>query len=184
MSQKTKLTVGDTAPDFTVTDASGQPFTLSSRGEGRSAALIFLRYLGCPLCQMAMGELRRRSDDFRQRNAELLVFLEADADSLRSYGDTRGFDFRLIPDPRKEIYRLYGVGRGPLAAVLHPEVVMGAVRATVKGYFHGKFNGDEYQLPGDFIVGPDGRILHAHVGRHYADNTPIDTLLAALDGAK
>lgn len=178
---KDKLTVGDEAPVFSVPDVAGETFALESfRGKQR-VALFFLRYLGCPICRMEIGELRKRYSEFRERGAEVAVILETESERLQQYASVKELPFRLIPDPAKELFDLYGVRRGQLTAALHPDVLAAAMKATVHGIFHGKFDGDERQLPGDFIIGKDGALLHAHVGRHPADNTAIDNLLILLE---
>ena len=64
--------------------------------------------------------------------------------------------------------------------MLAPNVLKESVKATLKGYMHGKFEGDEFQKPADFIIAPDGKILWAHYGKDISDSTPNELLIAEL----
>ncbi len=43
--------VGDAAPDIALRDLGGNEVMLSSAWRVGPAALVFLRYFGCPFCQ-------------------------------------------------------------------------------------------------------------------------------------
>jgi len=47
-----------------------------------------------------------------------------------------------------------------------------------KGHLHGKFEGDEFQVPASFLLGPDGAVIYAHYGKDISDFGNIDELLA------
>ncbi len=83
------------------------------------------------------------------------------------------------PIPRK-VYRQYGVERGKLAQFLAPGAGLKSLKATLRGHLHGKFEGDELQLPGDFVINEEGVIVYAHRGSHIGDNTPLEKLLGIV----
>jgi hypothetical protein len=85
-----------------------------------------------------------------------------------------------VADPQKQVYALYGIERGKLGGFLAPGALVASLKATVRGHMHGRCEGSELQLPGDFIVDESGKIAFVHRGRHIGDNTPLDTLLARL----
>ena len=74
----------------------------------------------------------------------------------------------------------YGVERGGLMAFVAPSVLKASAKATLKGYMHGKFEGDELQKPAEFIISPDGEIKWAHYGKDISDATENKKLLAEL----
>ncbi len=51
-----RLTAGNIAPDFTVTDVKGKTISLSDY-KGKAVLLVFLRYAGCPWCNLALHRL-------------------------------------------------------------------------------------------------------------------------------
>jgi peroxiredoxin len=173
------IAVGDAAPAFEVSDARGQPIALESL-RGRKAVIIFLRHLGCPICRMELAELKRRHGELEAKRAEVIVFVESADDSVAEFARRGDVKFRLVADPEKRIYAQYGIERGRLAAFFAPGALVSSLKATVRGHLHGRCEGSELQLPGDFIVDENGKIVFAHRGRHIGDNTSLDTLLARL----
>ena len=174
--------VGDAAPDFAVTDARGE--TLSSAGlRGRKVILIFLRHLGCPICRMELATLKRRQDELAERGAVAIVFVESADESVRAFAGRNDVRFHLVADPARKLYDLFGVGRGGLGAYFAPKAALSAIKATLSGHLHGRCEGSELQLPGDFVLDENGRLLYARRGKHIADNAPLDELLACLEGS-
>ncbi len=171
--------VGETAPAFDLDDARGERLTLE-RFRGRKVALIFLRHLGCPICRMELANLQRRQDELAQRKAEVVVFVESPAESVSEFARRKDVRFHVVADAQHAVYSAYGIERGTLAAFLAPGALGKALRATFRGHLHGRCEGSELQLPGDFIVDAEGKIAFAHRGTHIGDNTPLDTLLQAL----
>lgn len=173
------IAVGDAAPAFEVRDARGETVSLAAL-RGRKVVVIFLRHLGCPICRMELAELKRRHGELAAKNAEVIVFVESADESVAEFARRDDVKFRLVGDPDKRVYAQFGVERGKLAAYFAPGALASALKATVRGHMHGRCEGSELQLPGDFIVDENGRIAFAHRGRHIGDNTPLDALLAAL----
>ncbi len=170
--------IGSPAPDFSVEDAWGKPLRLQDL-RGKKVVLIFLRHLGCPLCRLEIAQLRQRFEAFRARNAEVIVVVDSPAESVREAAEKQKFPFHLVADPAHRLYDTYGVHRGSLMQFLAPTAGLRAGKAMLKGHAHGAFEGSELQLPGDFVIDEAGKIVHAHLGRNIADNSPLDLLLAA-----
>jgi thioredoxin-dependent peroxiredoxin len=180
MSKSTFLRVGQVAPDFTMTDVKGERFALSDYKGKSSVVLVFLRYAGCPICQLALHDLKDAYEEFRTLGAEVAVFVQSPPESIKKSGDISAFPFRLIPDPNETIYKLYGVAVGSLIDMLHPQTVARGIQAVTHGHMQGKMEGSQWQLPGDFIVDKDGNLKLARVGKNLADNLPPQKLLSYL----
>lgn len=180
MGIKTSLSVGDKAPDFTAADALGEQVSLSALRKKNEVVLVFLRYAGCPICQLALADLRARHDEFHAAGAEVLAFVQSPRETLEKSGDVSAFPFHIIPDPHGELYDLYGVGSGNLASLAAPKTLSRAIKATLKGHFQGKMEGNTWQLPGDFIVDKKGLLKLARVGKNMGDNLTAEQLLARL----
>ena len=170
-------TVGADAPEFEAVDGRGEAVRLADL-RGRSVVLVFLRHLGCPICRMELAEWSARHGEIASRNAELLVFVDSPADRVAEFAAQA--PFRVIADPEHAIYARYGVERGSL--LQFAGAAASSLKATLRGHLHGRFEGDELRLPGDFVVAPDGKVRYAHVGRHIGDNTPVDALLREVPG--
>lgn len=180
----TRWTADQAAPDFERPDFTGRRVRLSAlTASGRRVALVFLRYIGCPVCQMRFWELDRRRGDYEALGAELMVVVQSDAARLAEYHRAKPFSLIVLPDADKTLYDLYGVGRATWGQYAAPAALKSALKATFSGHLHGRFDGDERQLPGDFVIDSDGRFLMTRVGEHIADNADdallLDTLRAA-----
>jgi D-cysteine desulfhydrase len=169
------------APEFAAADAAGNPLSRESLA-GRKAVLIFLRHLGCPVCRMEIAELRRRGAEFAAAGAEVVVFVDSPEASVKAFVAETKPPFRLVADPEHRVYRAFGLARGGLREFTAPGAALRTLKATLRGHLHGKFEGDELQVPGDFVLAADGGVAFAHRGAHIGDNTPLDVLLAAVKG--
>ncbi len=164
-----KLKVGDTAPDFQFeTPWEGRRYFFEATG-GKPAVLVFLRYLGCPICQNDMANLKREIDLIEKKGAALFVVLQSAPATVAAATKKEDWPFTIICDPEGELFRLYRVEHGSILKYLHPAGLITAIMATFKGYRHGKFEGHETQLPAVFITAPDKTIQFAHYGEHISD---------------
>lgn len=178
MEKSTRLRVGEEAPDFTAIDViRGESFKLSDYRGKHSVALIFLRYAGCPLCQLHISEISRKYPQIAAKDTDVIVFVRSRVNTLVQEGYPGGFPFKLVADPDGDFYKLYGVGSGNIKDMLTPNVIKKAVKATIRGHKQGKMEGNQWQLPGDFIVGKDGKLKLAHVGSDIGDNLKSDELM-------
>jgi peroxiredoxin len=174
------LKVGDTAPGFAVRDWHGNDVRLADLLPAGPVVLVFLRYTGCPLCQFWIANLAAAHDRFVRAGARVAVVVESPAESVCAFAEARAIPFTVLPDPARVLYSAYGVNKGGIAAALRYSVVRDVVRARIAGYKHGKYEGTETQVPADFVIGTDGRLIHVHYGKHVADSTPPEALLAAI----
>jgi hypothetical protein len=53
-------------------------------------------------------------------------------------------------------------------------------KVKAAGFVHGKYEGDENQLPAMVIVEPDGVISYAHYAKNSLDMPTVDEALAKL----
>ncbi len=180
MTTKTVLRTGMPAPEFVTQDASGARFALSDFKGSKSVVLVFLRYAGCPICRLALHDLKDAYPDFVARGAEVAAFVQSPPETIRNSGDLSVFPFRLIPDPQGKIYNLYGVGGGGLLGIIHPQTIAKGIKAVTLGFKQGKMEGNQWQLPGDFIVDVNGILKLARVGANAGDNLSPRDLLSYL----
>ena len=102
---------------------------------------------------------------------------EQAADFFDPFG-TEGI--RRVSDPRKHLYKAFGIGRGRASQVLGPRVLGQAVKAYSGGFRQGATVGDPMQLSGTFLV-HKGHIRSAHLAE-YAGDEPDFGAVAACAG--
>lgn len=87
---------------------------------------------------------------------------------------------RAIADPRRVLYKAFGIGAGKPLQLIGPGIFTSSARAMVKGHMQGETVGDPLVMPGLFAVQGD-RILWEHKFKHAGDH-PDWVRLPALAG--
>jgi len=101
------VTEGDTAPDFTATDAGGDTFSLSSLTPGRPVILYFFPKSFTPGCTKQAAAFRDASDVMAGLNAEV-IGVSGD-DRQAEFKKEMGLPFKLVSDADGSLRKLYGV---------------------------------------------------------------------------
>ena len=126
---------GQLAPDFTLPDLNGQPFTLSAfRGDG-STVLVFYRGHWCPFCRKQLARLQANLAGFRQRGARLAALSIDEPVLSRALADELGLEFPLLCDTASAVIDLYGVRNrllGVKSGIPHPAVFVIDAGGTVR----------------------------------------------------
>jgi peroxiredoxin len=173
-----RLRIGDKAPDFKFETPWERGGGFYEAAGNKPAVLVFLRYLGCPICQIDMANLKGEIGLIEQKKAKLFVILQSSPEVVASATKKEDWPFTIICDPKGDLFQLYHVEPGGIIKYLHPAGLIAAIKATLQGYRHGKFEGHETQVPAVFIVAPDKVVKYAHYGRHISD-VPSPSMLAA-----
>jgi hypothetical protein len=89
--------------------------------------------------------------------------------------------FACLTSPNRSAHSAFGLRRGGWNEVVGPAIWLPWLRNELTGKRQGRFGqGDPAQLPGTFVVSPDGVIRYAHRGRRSSDLAPNDEVLAAV----
>jgi peroxiredoxin len=176
-----RIAAGMIAPDFTF----DTPFKKSQKLAGivlkGRTVLMFLRYVGCPICQMKIAELKRDFNEFKRRRINLLVVLQSSPENIAGLVGKDDIPFEIVCDPKGKLFDLYAVRPGTIFGYVTPTTIMAVIRSMTRGFRHGKYEGNEMQLPAVFIIGTDKRVTYAYYGRNVADVPETKKLLEAID---
>lgn len=173
---ESRLSVGDVARDFVVTDLDGRRHALQDY-RGRRLLLSFYRYAACPLCNLRIHELSKHLDEFEKLGLSTLAIFQSPADSMRRHLEKNAMPFPIVADPERLTYATYGLESslvGFAVAMVHPRSIV----ALVKGFLPGRMEGDKLLHPADFVIGPDQKVETAYYGKHIGDHLPLSDLLA------
>ena len=178
--------VGDPAPDAILLAGGGGRVQLSSFWKERPAVLVFLRYFGCPFCQMHVVKLREDQQLFRDAGAAVVLVGQGSPEEGAGFCQRKHLPFPCLLDGEKSAYRAYGLRRRNLAVVVSPRIAVPFVRANLSPETRqrGLEGGDFFQMPGTFIVDAAGIVRLAHRNRTIADSPPNHALLDVLAGLK
>lgn len=186
-----KLRPGQSAPSFAVRDISGRAVSLADY-RGSNVLVSFNRAAVCPLCNVRTYHLIRRYPLYQQMGLNMISFFESSPERAHFYLDRLQAPYPIVADLSHEVYDAYGLGAsmlGGLWALLTRRSVyreadrlrLGSGSNLVENLT--KADGTLSRLPGDFLIGPDGRVLLAHYGRDAGDFLMFRDLEAAAFGA-
>ena len=176
------LSVGQPAPGFEATDQKDQLLRVPDGFKGKKVALLFLRYLGCPLCLMKLDDLIQNYPAYAAAGASLIAVVQSVPGHVKRFAERKQVPFALISDAERKLYSLYQVPVGGIKEFIAPPVLKATIQATLRGHMHGRFGGHELQIPADFVIGPDGLLSFVHYGKDISDFLGHEGLLGALKG--
>ena len=168
------------APDATLLDPDGRPVRISTTWSERPAVLVFLRYFGCPFCQLQVGRMIEDQPKFEEANGRVVLIGHQQQDASKLGGAFKPFTYLFDAD--RSAYKAYGLERGTLMQVAGPRVAVPFVKTQMHAATrqHGLDGGDFKQLPGTFVVDTEGIVRMAHRNLHAADNPDNEKILGVL----
>lgn len=109
MATKQALEVGDSAPDFTLTSATGVPVSLHDFRGRSEVILFFYPKANTPFCTAEACAFRDNDSAFRDAGAEVIGISSDPPESLRSFGGSFQLPYTLLSDPEGKVRQLFGV---------------------------------------------------------------------------
>ena len=134
----TRLSAGDTAPDFTLDDADGNPVSLADH-RGRKVVVYFYPAASTPGCTKEACDFRDNLADLNGAGIDVLGISPDKPAKLAKFRDAEGLTFPLLSDPSKETLQAWGAFG---EKTMYGKTVTGVIRST-------------------FLVGEDGKIEDA-----------------------
>ncbi len=180
--QMAKLQVGDVMPDFLFDTPFSRGNTLVQAMGGVKTAIVFLRYYGCTLCRLDLAQYKAGYTALQQAGGQLLVVLQSDADLLRQELEGQNsFPFDIVCDPKGDLYQQFEIlPAESKVKMAGPGTMVKIAKATAAGHHHGRYEGDELQLPAAFVLDADRHVLFAHYAKTVDDVPTIRELTAQL----
>jgi peroxiredoxin len=172
-----RLTVGTRAPAFEATTIDGRRLALETL-RGRTVLLKFYPFATCPVCNLHMRHFVREYKVLEALGLTTVVLFHP-PDTRVTHSHRPRVPFDIVGDPTKHIFAAYGVEKS-WAVMLSPAVALDYAAALWNGFppdllpSDGGITGN----PADFMIDADGRIAHAHYGRHDADSLAVPQIAA------
>jgi peroxiredoxin len=183
-----RLSAGEQFPDFTFNTAYGREL---SSGEfiKKAGKTVFwvLRYVGCTTCRYDIHLIKTRYKEFTGLDAQVLVVLQSQPENVRADLTGHEVPYEIACDPGQAIYWRFSIEPAPDKESRQPkdpadvekwQAKLGKVKAG--GFVHGKYEGNENQLPALFVVAADGKVLYAHYAKNSIDMPTVDEVLGLL----
>lgn len=182
--------IGDPAPDLSLPDTAGRPRRFSEFWRERPAFLLFFRQFGCSCLAERWEKLKDEVSTFEEAGAQVVGVCQAEPERAAAVARRRGYPFPLLCDPERRAYTTYGLPEGTPAQILHDFAWKPGDRTTGEGML-AKRRGTEralvdnpWQLPGEFVVAPSGRLTLTHRYQYCEDFPPKTVILGAIQAAR
>jgi peroxiredoxin len=99
------------------------------------AVLVFLRYIGCPVCRLAMADIKRNISLIEKAGASLFVVLQSSSSNLSSVTKREDWPFTILSDPKGNIFKQCSVEAGGILKYLPPAGFIAVIKATIIGVY-------------------------------------------------
>jgi peroxiredoxin len=180
----THLNIGDSAPQFTAIDALGTSVDLK-RFKDKYVLLVFLRYSGCPWCNLTIHRLSLEYTMLSQNGCEVLAFVQSSAENIQKHIYDRHKVkplYSIVADPKRKYYDMYGVGTSVKAAVHSIIDIPYWIKSAYElGFHQPKIDGNLLIVPAMFLVGPDNQdIVKSEYGSSFYDHRTFTDIYEPL----
>ncbi len=103
-----KLEEKTIAKDFKSEDVFGAPISLEIF-KGKKVLLSFMRYTGCPVCNLHVNKLYQRINEIEKKNLTIIFVFESNTQTIKKYIKNENLPFIFISDPNQILYDTYSV---------------------------------------------------------------------------
>jgi hypothetical protein len=138
--------------------------------------LVFLRHFGCTFTRQILRGLQDLELQAKQQNATLVLVHMLQSGEESDYLGQNS-DVVRIADPRCELYRAFGLGKGGFIELFGPHVWWRGAIAVFKGCGIGHLAGDGLQMPGAFVF-HQGKVIASQPAQSAADLPNLEALFA------
>lgn len=136
----------------------------------RPILLFFMRHDGCPFCRESLARIAKLRRQIEAGGTSLaLVHMSSRAHARRLLSRFGLEDVPAISDPRRSLYRAFGLRRGSLRQVAGPALWPSGIPLVLRrGQSLSRKGGDLFQLSGLFLVF-QGQVVRSFFHRNAGD---------------
>ena len=101
------LSVGDKAPDFTLSNAIGKKISLTDCLKYGSVIVKFYRGEWCPICNLDLRAIQKCLPEIKSLGASVLAISPQKADDALTAKQKNNLGFEVLSDPDQKVIRAY-----------------------------------------------------------------------------
>ena len=174
---ETAATVGDVAPDFTLTDSNGTAVTLSDELEKGPVVLTWYRGGWCPYCNIQLAAYQQILPQIEELGAQLIAVSPELPDKSHSTVEKNQLKFTVLSDINLKVAEEYG-----LVFELTPEVEKHYANSfSIKEYYGEEASTRELPLAATYVINPTGKIVWSFLDADYTKRAEPRDIISALD---
>ena len=107
-----KLKTGCLLPEFRYNTPFEKDLAIAHFvSKAEKTAILFLRYYGCPTCQLDMHNISQNYKEIVGENGQIAVVLQSSPENLKKQMAKDTFPFPIICDPQQELYKQFGIDK-------------------------------------------------------------------------
>lgn len=166
--------VGDTAPDFSLTNAAGETVQLSDVLKEGPVVLTWYRGGWCPYCNLALRAMQKELPNFQAQGATLMALTPELPDESMSTTEKDELEFEVLSDLNNTVARDYGIVytlTDGVASIYEEKFGLSA---------HNGSDSDELPLAATYVISQDGTISYAFLDADYRNRAEPSDITAAL----
>ena len=173
-SRSEPLSIAEAAESYMLSNGK----SLEDASQSHLLVLVFLRHFGCTFTRQILRGLEGIQKEANAHGAELvIVHMLQSGKEIRYLGERSGVT--RIADPRCELYRAFGLGKGGFLELFGPHVWWRGAVSIFKGCGLGHLAGDGLQMPGAFLF-LDGKIISSQRAHSASDLPDLPGLFQSL----
>ena len=168
------LMAGMTAPEFSVRDGTGQPFSFDAGKMDKPVVLTFFRGGWCPYCNLHLSELRLAERQLRDMGFNIWFISVDKPELLLESLDDPDIGYTVFSDAALDATRAFGLAFRVDDITVERYLGFNIDLEAASGENH-----HVLPAPATYIIGSDGIINFAYVNPDYKVRLHPDVLLAA-----
>ncbi len=179
------IAMGDVAPNFSIDAVDGRRITLSDYADGY-VLVAFLRYAGCPWCNLAVHRLAVEQPLLKDSKCEVVAFVQSASEDIESNILNRHKlvpKFPIIADPGMAVYKEYGVKPSVPRGLKHmiSNVPSWLQSVYKEGYKQTAVDGSLFLAPATFLIAPgDQRVVNVDYDSDLYDHDTFTKVYDAM----
>lgn len=147
-----------------------------SRQQG--VMLVFLRHFGCTFCRRGLAAISEKRAAIEAKGLKIVFVHMTTSDVADVYFERYEIDQpTYISDPECRFYTAFGLTKGTFTQLFGLQTwIRGFQAGIVEGHGIGPRLGDDFQMPGVFIL-QNGEIVESFVHKLASDQPDYDALI-------
>ena len=158
--------------------------TLDEASFDNPVLLVFLRHFGCVFCREAMKDIRKKRNEWKKKNINVILVHMSDDETAETYFVNYGIpNIEHISNPSCDLYASFGLTKGSASQLFGLNNWIRGFEVTVlKGTPIGlRQIGDGFQMPGVFLVS-EGIIKDSFIHASASDKPDYESLISCCVG--
>lgn len=178
--------VGQTVPDFSLSDQTGKVWTRASIMGPKGALLLFYRSADwCPYCKTQLMDLQSRLGELRAKGLGVAAISYDPVPTLAEFATRKQITFPLLSDAGSATIKAFGILNPMPEMAFGPDKDDPAVIAELQKYVSGGRTNPAWAgiaFPGTFILDPQGKVVSRFFEDYYVERATFSNVLLKLGG--